>query len=105
MGQRWVQLQDLDNELSKDVTRSRWQDLHFADVKPADVLTVADEVIDYCGLYRGYRLSEVVEGQLFEALRGDILLTQQHLEDSICHFGRGVEVLDTYGSNSMMLAA
>ena len=105
MGQRWVQLQDLDNELSKDVTRSRWQDLHFADVEPANVLTVSDEVINYCRLDRRNRLSKVVEGQLFKALRGDVLLTQQHLEDSICHFGRGVEVLDTYGSNSMMLAA
>ena len=86
MGQRRVELQDLHNELSKDVTRSRWQDLHFADVEPADILTVTDKVVDYCWLHRCDRLSKVVEGKLFKALLRDVLLPQQHLEDSICHF-------------------
>ena len=87
MGHRGVELQYLYNELSEDVARSRWQDLHFADIEPADVLTICDHVINYRWLHRRDRLSKVEESELFKALLSDVLLTQQHLEDSICHFG------------------
>ena len=87
MGHRGIELQDLYNELSEDVARFSWQDLHFADIEPADALAVCDNIINYSWLHRCDRLGKVVEGELFKALLSDVLLTQQHLEDSICHFG------------------